>query len=201
MLTAIALALATIALPSLSVRLQVAPGISRALVRHTFDEASATWATSAIRLSLSLVGEDDATRLGATIDLTIDNDPPTELGGQRQLGWITFDENNHPGHRIHLSFSNAWLLLRDRVGAEAERMPLEERDRLLGRALGRALAHELGHYLLGSKVHASAGLMKAGRSADDFFWGQVDLFVLDAEARTLIASRLPVLAMVTASTR
>jgi hypothetical protein len=86
-------------------------------------------------------------------------------------------------------------------GADALSMTLEERDRLLGRALGRALAHELGHYLLGSKVHSSAGLMKTGRSADDFFSQRVDLFVLDRAARSRIVSRLPVLAMASASTR
>jgi hypothetical protein len=30
----------------------------------------------------------------------------------------------------------------------------------MGRLLGRSLAHELGHYLLGSRVHTEAGLMR-----------------------------------------
>jgi hypothetical protein len=34
-------------------------------------------------------------------------------------------------------------------------------DRMVGRATGRALAHEIGHYLLRSRGHSAAGLMRA----------------------------------------
>ena len=48
-------------------------------------------------------------------------------------------------------------------------MPIFEREVLMARAIGRALAHELGHYFLASKEHTKKGLMKAHRTAVEFF--------------------------------
>jgi hypothetical protein len=61
----------------------------------------------------------------------------------------------------------------------------------LGRAMGRALAHELGHYLTASKAHAKKGLMRATRTASEFFalerWG----FAIDpAQRRAMVARQL-----------
>jgi hypothetical protein len=195
MLACAALALATIALPTLTVRVQVAKDVPGALVRYVLDEAVATWAASGITLSLlqESADFDRVTYPGSVVTIAIDNDPPGKPGELLPLGWIPFNQRSEPQGRIHLSFSNAWTLLRDIRGAEALRMTLAERNRLLGRALGRALAHELGHYLLESRAHASTGLMKTGRSAAEFFSDRPDAFVLSSEARTLIAHRLPAL--------
>jgi hypothetical protein len=43
----------------------------------------------------------------------------------------------------------------------------EAADPVLGRAFGRALAHEIGHYLLHSRNHSVAGLMRARQPAAD----------------------------------
>jgi hypothetical protein len=203
MLVGAALALATIALPTLTVRVHVAKDVPRVLVRYVLDEAVATWAASAITLSFSQASTDfdDVSYPGGVVIVTIDNDPPAKSGELLPLGWIPFDQGSRPQGRIHLSFSNAWTLLRDTRGAEALRMTLEERDRLLGRALGRALAHELGHYFLESKVHASTGLMKTGRSSAEFFSERSGAFALPPEGRALIARRLPALVTAMASTR
>ena len=40
-------------------------------------------------------------------------------------------------------------------------------DPVLGRAFGRALAHEIGHYLLHSRHHSVAGLMRARQPVAD----------------------------------
>jgi len=200
MLACAALALATIALPTLTVRVHVAKDVPDVLVRYVLDEAVATWAASGITLSLSQQSG-DVTGLRSVVTITIDNDPPGKPGELLPLGWIPFDQRSEPQGRIHLSFSNAWTLLHEARGAEALRMTLTERDRLLGRALGRALAHELGHYLLESRAHTATGLMKTARSAAEFFAERTDAFVLAPEARTLIARRLPALVTAMAAVR
>jgi hypothetical protein len=192
MLACAALALATIALPTLTVRVHVAKDVPAVLVRYVLDETVAIWAASGITLTISQESADidDVTHPSGVVIVTIDNDPPAKPGELVPLGWIPFDERSHPQARIHLSFSNAWTLLRDTKGAEASQMTLGERNRLLGRALGRALAHELGHYFLESRAHAATGLMKTGRSADEFFSERKDAFALAPEGRALIARQL-----------
>jgi len=69
-------------------------------------------------------------------------------------------------------------------------MPRAERETMLGRAMGRALAHEMGHYLLASKAHSVKGLMRAKRTAVEFFAIERTRFELDAEQRTAVTLRL-----------
>ena len=61
---------------------------------------------------------------------------------------------------------------------------------LLSRALGRALAHELGHYLLKSRTHSAAGLMRAVRPSFQFFAPDRVGFGLTPEERAWLADRL-----------
>jgi hypothetical protein len=69
-------------------------------------------------------------------------------------------------------------------------MPIFEREVLTARAIGRALAHELGHYFLASKDHTKNGLMKAHRTAVEFFGPDDRPFKLDGAQRSLITARL-----------
>jgi hypothetical protein len=63
-------------------------------------------------------------------------------------------------------------------------------DRNLGLVLGRAAAHEIGHYLLNTATHAPSGLMRARFDATEFADPASRAFVLDAEARTWVRSRI-----------
>lgn len=47
-------------------------------------------------------------------------------------------------------------------------VPSLPEDLRLGLVLGRALAHEIGHYLLGTRDHSPAGLMRADFTAREF---------------------------------
>ena len=69
-------------------------------------------------------------------------------------------------------------------------MTRAERQVMLGRVMGRALAHELAHYLLATKIHTARGLLKAVRSAQEFFSIEQSRFQLEPEQRTQIAERL-----------
>ena len=115
---------------------------------------------------------------------------PVREGGLA-LGWIYFDEST-PGHRIYVSYANVQQLMLESRGVigSQDRMPIFEREVLLSRALGRALAHELGHYFLASKAHTDRGLMKAHRTASEFFGPDERPFKLDGAQRSLITARL-----------
>jgi hypothetical protein len=84
------------------------------------------------------------------------------------LGWIEF-VNGEPRSTITVSVSAIARLARDGrwrgkpIGAWP---PIMARV-FLRRALARAVAHEVGHYLLRSRTHAPAGLMRAKLTIDD----------------------------------
>src|SRR6185436_2392293 len=104
------------------------------------------------------------------------------------LGWIGFGEDGRPSRDIYVSHANALALLLMMRGF-TDRMPRAELETMLGRAMGRALAHELGHFLLASKTHSAAGLMRARRTSSEFFSNERTRFALDAEQRAIVMSR------------
>jgi hypothetical protein len=194
MLSALALAAATIVLPPIKLAVRVAPGISENAVAFAVSEATAIWRGAGV----TLVREND--RAGGAdspqgpcvrMNVVFENDDrPTPFMPMR-LGWIVFDEVDDPEREIHLSYGNAVALMEESYGATvARQMTLYECDILLGRALGRALAHELGHYLFRSKEHSKTGLMRARQRASDFFSPYPGRFEIDAAQKTQIASRL-----------
>jgi hypothetical protein len=65
-------------------------------------------------------------------------------------------------------------------------------DQMLGRALGRALAHEIGHFLLRSRIHSPAGLMRAQQPASDLVDPDGRRFRLSAGEVTRLVSAAPV---------
>src|SRR3989442_6678209 len=164
MLSALALAAATIALPPITLAVRVAPGISGKAVAIALDEAAAIWRGPGV----TLVWEIDRGGGAAAVSLhepcvrmnvMFENNASATPFGPMALGWIAFDEVNDPAREIHLSYGNAVMLVEEWYGtALANRMTIYEREVLIGRALGRALAHELGHYLFRSKDHAKTGL-------------------------------------------
>jgi hypothetical protein len=62
------------------------------------------------------------------------------------------------------------------------------RDLILGRVLGRALAHEIGHFLLRSRHHSAAGLMRALQPAPDLVAPGRHGFGLTADEATRLVS-------------
>jgi hypothetical protein len=172
--------------PPIVVNVSVAATMSPSLVALTIAEAEAIFRNAGISIvwhfgspalaSLSVIVGDE--RGGAREDLT-------------PLGWIVF-EDNRPDQQIYLSHANAERFLVDSAGVVGalNTMPRAERERMLGRAMGRALAHELGHYLLATKAHTEKGLMKAVRSAQEFFGPDSRRFQLEPVQTMQIVSRL-----------
>jgi hypothetical protein len=176
------------------------PGTMRAFVRDAFEEAQAIWRP----LGVSIVWEraqDNAPTAGSLdrfdgrapqpgVDLTVtfEQGPVRSPEGFATLGWIRFTSADTPEPHIHLSRANA----EDLMGRTASFRdgPALFHDRLLSRALGRALAHELGHYLLKSRTHSAAGLMRAVRRSSEFFEPDRVGFALTPEERAWLANRL-----------
>lgn len=95
------------------------------------------------------------------------------------VGRITF-HGDAPGSEIVLSLSAARHLV---VHATLGGRPISEwpsaiAEHFVPRVMGRALAHEIGHYVLGTRDHASRGLMSASFRPDDVTLGSESRFSL-----------------------
>jgi hypothetical protein len=172
--------------PPIVVNLSVMADVPSSLVDVTIAETEAIFK----RAGISFVWRFGPPSL-TTLTVVIGNERGTPRGDVMALGWIVF-EDGRPDQRIYLSFANAQQFLidaRNVVGALTN-MPRAERETMLGRTMGRALAHELGHYLLATKVHTQKGLMKAMRTAQEFFSPDRRRFQLEPVQRLEIATRL-----------
>ena len=81
--------------------------------------------------------------------------------GAGTLGLIRFRDDVPDSEIVMYPDAIAALVSTTRFGTDDIFSPAAFRDLILGRVLGRALAHEIGHFLLRSRVHSSAGLMRA----------------------------------------
>lgn len=180
LITAIAVALTINVIP--------AADISSTVVSRALDETDAIWRAAGVEFVWKR-GPEPLTPAALTVVIGHDVRPVRD--GALALGWIYFDEST-PGQRLYISYSNVLQLMRESVGVVGpiDHMPIFEREVLVARAIGRALAHEMGHYFLASKEHTKNGLMKAHRTAVEFFSPDYRPFKLDGPQRTLITSRL-----------
>jgi len=176
-------------LPPLAVDVIVASDISPTLVTRVLAEAADVWRAAGVTIVWNLDGR-VSSRLRVTIGHWANGVARDET--LLPLGWIVFDDEGRPERSIYVSYTNASALLDQTRGGNGfgERMPRAERETMLGRAMGRALAHEMGHYLLASKAHSVKGLMRAKRTAVEFFAIERARFDLDAEQRTAVARTL-----------
>src|SRR5262245_25980693 len=172
--------------PPVIVDLATIPAVSPTLVATAIDETQAIFRAAGV----SFIWRHNQRSLGALRVVIGDETGPATVG-TTPLGWVLF-ENGEPSREIHLSFENAqrFMELSREVVGVARNKTLAERDMLLGRALGRALAHELGHYLLATKEHTKKGLLKASRTAQEFFSHDRSSFSMDLTERRLIAARV-----------
>ncbi|HEV8345843.1 MAG TPA: hypothetical protein VGQ16_04690 [Vicinamibacterales bacterium] len=166
-----------------------ASDISPSLVERVLAEAGDIWRAA----GLTIVWKQDG-RVSSALRVTIGHWANRIRRDETTvpLGWIVFDDDGAPEHAIYVSYANASLLMDQTRGTTgpADKIPRAERETLLSRAMGRALAHELGHYLLASKAHSVKGLMRAKRTAAEFFSIDKSRFDLDAGQRAAIAARL-----------
>jgi len=177
---------AALSTPPVVVDVATTPGVSPLVISTAIAETQAIFHPAGV----SFIWRRNERSFGA-LRVVIGSETGPATDGSTPLGWVLF-ENGEPSREIHLSFENALRFMelsREVVGA-VNNKTLVEREILLGRALGRALAHELGHYLLATKAHTKKGLLKASRTAQEFFSPDRSSFSMDFTEQRLIAARV-----------
>jgi hypothetical protein len=160
--------------------------VSPSLLSTVMSETDAIFRSAGVRFDWR---HDGAPLAALHVFITKETGPARER--ETPLGWVAF-EQGVPAREIHVSYGNALRFMeasREVVGAVHQKTTAEI-ETLLGRALGRALAHELGHYLLAMKEHASKGLLKGARTAQEFFSLDRSPFAIQAVDRRQIIARL-----------
>jgi hypothetical protein len=173
---------------ALTINVAASSDISSTMVSRALDETASIWRAAGVEFVWKR-GPGPFTPAALTVVIGHNLRPVRE--GALALGWIYFDEST-PGQQLYISYANVQQLMRESSGVTGpqDRMPIFEREVLMARAIGRALAHELGHYFLASKEHTKYGLMKAHRTATEFFGPDQRSFKLDRAQRSVIAARL-----------
>ena len=173
---------------ALTINVSAASDIPTTLVSRALDETDSIWRAAGVEFVWKR-GPAPFTPGALTVVIGHNVRPVRE--GALALGWIYFDEST-PGQRLYISYANVQQLMRESVGVigPMDHMPIFETEVLTARAIGRALAHELGHYFLASKEHTRNGLMKAHRTATEFFGPDERPFKLDGAQRSQITARL-----------
>jgi hypothetical protein len=72
------------------------------------------------------------------------------------------------------------------AGGSMSQWTTASRDAVMGRVLGRALAHEIGHYLLHTRDHSAAGLMRAVQPIDELMGVADPKMVLTPQQQTIL---------------
>jgi hypothetical protein len=186
--------------PPMIVNFSTAANISAGMLARALGEADAIWRASGFtfvwrRAAAQLLPDARTSEGGSPVlsglRVIFGNDTGVSRHNTMPLGWISFEEET-PLPEIYVSYENARRLMEaagGMIGMVSE-MTGVQREVLLARTMGRALAHEMGHYLLGSKLHTSRGLMRASRSAAEFFSPEQRGFKIDPAQRLAIAARL-----------
>jgi hypothetical protein len=193
-------AASTTTIPPTIVDITTAARLSPYLLARICAEAGAIWRQAGVtfawrrtpRSAAGAGGVETGPVVGDVLRLTIGSDRGVGRDGRLPLGWIVFDPATGPQQDIYLSHANALTMLEDARGVVGvvDQMPIAQRETLLARALGRALAHELGHYLLASKAHTAAGLMKASLTAVELFSPDAGAMRIEPAQRRAVAARL-----------
>jgi hypothetical protein len=163
------------------------------LLDKTLEEAAAGWRPTGVTFQWKKAAglpREEPDRITPRVIVADQRGDVPKQGGA-PLGWVNFT-GEEPDQEIHLSRVNALDLLRAlrRPTSRVERMTPLESGAVLGRILGRALAHELGHYLLKTKSHTRAGLMRGRRPLRQFLSLDRRGFEVDAAQRQAVAKRI-----------
>jgi hypothetical protein len=153
------------------------------------QEVTRIWAEYGVAINTLKAGRcrrDDAIRL--TVPFAAGPDPRVAIGA---LGSIRFT-NGVPEPAITV-YPDAVAAIVDSTRFGDDRFThVAFHDYMLGRVLGRALAHEVGHFLLRSRLHSAAGLMRASQPALDLVAPDRRQFGLSADEATRLVSVAPI---------
>ena len=167
------------------------PPVSPAIEASAMKEAARIWAEYGVAVSTIAAcrhgGGDDA--VGLLVTFTASPDPRPQGG---TLGSIRFTDGVPEPAITMYPDAVAAIVASMRFTSDVLYSQPPFRDQMLGRVLGRALAHEIGHYLLRSRNHSPAGLMRALQPAADLVAPDRRGFRLSADEVTRLVSAAPV---------
>jgi hypothetical protein len=163
------------------------PPMRRKVEKLVMEEIAVIWAAYGVdvhRVKANDSSENGAVRL--TVKLADQPDRRVTLGA---LGSIPF-RGGVPGSTITMYPNAIAALVSDAKlnGSNDREWPTAFHELIVGRVLGRALAHEIGHFLLRSRGHSEAGLMRASQSTYDLVAPNRRRFVLTADEVTRLVS-------------
>ena len=135
-----------------------------ALVRAAIAEAADIWAAYGVDIRMSDANEGVHDR---AVSLAVTLAPVNRRKETGALGSIVFSgDAPEPVIKLYPEAASA-LIAAVAFNRRESTWPAAPTDQVLARVLGRALAHEVGHYLLRSKSHSTAGLMRADQIGSD----------------------------------
>ena len=119
-------------------------------------------------MEIRSVAPHDAGRAGAVRLTIVRAEQPPPRMAYNALGSIGFVEDSPQPVIMMYPQAIADLIAETSLqGRREPEWPVLFRELVLGRVFGRALAHEIGHFLLRSREHSIAGLMRANQSGFD----------------------------------
>ncbi len=147
--------------------LHAATDVSGLRVPAILTLVSAIWRTH-LDLETGDAGGDD--RCAATLTLSLADRPRADPADSQHIspGWIEFVDDE-PSSTITVSprAVHQWVGQQRMGGLLLASLPPGAGARVAERAMAWSIAHEIGHYVLRSKAHGPAGLMKARFNASD----------------------------------
>lgn len=175
-----------VSLPPIAIDVFAPIEVKTSFVDRMCAETDEIWRPTGITFMWHHVTPQETSHRPPRLKVVIEHQRLNVAQNHTALGWINF-MGSDPEPPIHLSIRGAGDLLASTGGLEDT--AFARHQMLIERALGRALSHELGHYLLGSKAHASQGLMRASWPPLEIFSEERKGFELTAEEQNAALQR------------
>jgi hypothetical protein len=152
-------------LPALKIALTLDPQLPPQVARLAVEEAAAIWRPYGVTVeaSASSLPCPDPGAVISTLAVRIQPGRPNPGVRSAPFAAVRFF-NGEPESTLLLYYEAITSLALGRAevgGARVSDGPRSLRERMAARVVGRALAHEIGHWLLRSRAHSAAGLMRA----------------------------------------
>jgi len=142
--------------------------IADPIVRTAVQEAAVIWAPYGLALNRAPAACDSAPSDTLVVAVNAaERVSPGRVGVV--LGEVAFRPDGMPEPRVSLFLNALLTLIADTraMSLAAWQSPRALRDLIVGRAVGRVLAHEIGHYILATRTHGPAGLMRSWQRSDE----------------------------------
>jgi hypothetical protein len=162
--------------PHFRIALAIDARLPAAVACAALDEAAGLWAPYGIAIvpfdpsPISNGPTGQRVDAALTVVVVADPGPDAARAWSSPFGSIRFGPDGEPEPTILLHYDaviKRGLSTVSLGGAREPQWPRAVRDRTLGRMVGRVVAHEVGHWLLRSRDHSTAGLMRAYHTTDE----------------------------------